>query len=642
MQVFLSFTVLGVVFGAIYALTAMGLVVTYATTGVFNFAHGAVAMVSAFAFYQCWQAWGWPWWLAAVVVVLGLAPSLGAVVELAFMRGLHGATVERSMMVTIGLMLVLVGGAQAIWDPATMRVVPDFIASGKAFDVAGVSVTYQQLATVVVAAAIALLVGAYLRVPRSGVALRAVVDDPELLAMSGTAPTRIGRRSWMLGFVLAAVAGVLLAPAVGQNGLDVGTFTMLVVNGYAAAVVGRLRSLPWTFAGGIMLGLANAYAVGYLPDHLPPSMVSQVQVLAPVVFLFVVLVAMPATRLVAAGRLPSIAPPRVASARQAVAIGVLGVIAVAVAAQWVTGTWQSTLTQGLALGIVGLSSVLLTGYAGQVSLTQLAIMGFGAFWMGKAAHGGGSWVGFAVAVAACAALGALVALPAIRLRGVYLALATLAFSNAMVLGFFGNSSIFPGYGAAIPVGRLTLPFVAESDAAMLIEAAAFFAVCAGGVLWIRRSTFGRRLVALSDSPAAFAGLGLSPAITKLIVFAVAGAMAGIGGVVYAGQQGGISAADVPLFSGLILLLLVSIVGLRTVSGALLGGIAAAAMPAITTQLPGWTIGIPGVVVGLGINVLAYYPDGLMGVPVFNRYLRLPFGDDDFLIPRRLRRELNVG
>ena len=642
MSTFLSFTVIGIVTGAVYAITATGLVVTYSTTGVFNFAHGAVSMVAAFSFYQCWVAWGWPWWLSLIIIVLIGAPLLGAVVELSFMRRLHGATVERSLMITIGLMLILRGIAQAIWDPATLRPVDEFILPGQNFSIFGVVFSYQDLSVIVVAALIAVGLRLYLRGPRSGVALRAVVDDPELLAMAGAAPHRIARRSWMLGFALAAIAGVFVAPSIGNNGLQIDTLTMLVVNGYAAAVVGRLRSLPWTFAGGIMLGLANAYAVGYLPGHLPASLVSTIDLVIPVVFLFVVLLVLPASRLVAAGRLTRHAPPRVATARQSLSFGVLGVALAVVLSLVTSGTWTTTLTQGLALGIVGLSSVLLTGYAGQVSLAQYSFMGFGAFWMGKAANGGGSWIGLVAAIAFCALLGALIALPAIRLRGLYLALATLAFSNAAIYGFFSNSSIFPGYGAPVAVGRLTIPGLSSiSDATMLIEAAVAFALCAGVVLWVRRATFGRRLVALSDSPAAFAGLGLTPAVSKVIVFAVSGAIAGIGGVIYGGQQGGISANDVQLFSGLVLLLLVSIIGLRTATGALIGGIAAASLPVLTAHLPGWTVGLPGAAVGVGINILAFHPDGVMGIPWLNARFRLPFGDQAFLIPQRDRPELSL-
>ena len=117
MTTFLTFTIIGVVSGAIYAITAMGLVVTYTTTGVFNFSHGAVAMFCAFSYWQLNQAWGWPSWISLIVVLFIEAPLIAIFVEEAFMKRLFGASVVRSLMVTLGLLLILVGLAQAIWAP---------------------------------------------------------------------------------------------------------------------------------------------------------------------------------------------------------------------------------------------------------------------------------------------------------------------------------------------------------------------------------------------------------------------------------------------------------------------------------------------------------------------------------------------
>ena len=196
-------------------------------------------------------------------------------------------------------------------------------------------------------------------------------------------------------------------------------------------------------------------------------------------------------------------------------------------------------------------------------------MGIGAFTMGKM-FGGDSWWGLLLAVVVSGAVGALVALPAFRLRGLYLALATFAFGEVMYSAFFDNSSVISD-GTSIGVGRLPLPFMhAVGDRAELIEVAVVAALCAVLVGLVRRSALGRRLVAMSDSPAAFATVGLSSVRTKMIVFTLSAAMAGLGGVFYAGQQGGIGANDVQFIGSLTLLLFVAIWGIRTVTGALLG------------------------------------------------------------------------
>ncbi len=612
---FLSFTVVGVTLAAIYAITASGLVVTYTTTGVFNFAHGAVGMIGAFTFYEFWVVWQWPLLAAMAVVLLVEMPLMAVLVERVLMRRLHGASVERTLMVTLGLLLILLSVATALWNPLDERIVPSFFPITDEVRVFSVNVSYQQVLTIAVAVVVAVGLRWLLRTFRLGVAMRAVVDDPELVAMAGARPYRISQAGWALGFFLAGLAGIMLAPQVSNTGLQIDTLTLLVVNGYAAAVVGRLRSLPMTFLGALLLGLSVSYATGYLPNYLPNSLISLDAVIPeviPVVFLFIVLLVLPATRLAAAGRLSAVVPPRVASLPRS---GV-GAAAVAAAALLVgavaSGLALGATTQGLALGIVGLSLVLLTGYAGQVSLCQLTFMGVGAFTMGKIA-GGGSWLGLLAGMAVCAALGALLALPALRLRGLYLALATLAFAEAAYYAFFQNASLF-GYGGSIPVDRLG--FFGQhtvGDRLDLVEIAVAFGLCAMVVLAIRRSTFGRRLVALNDSPAAFATLGLSASWSKLVVFSVSAAMAGLGGCLYAGQQGGISANDVQFFSSATLLLLVTVVGIRTVTGALVGGLAAAWLPEAQPHLPHALAGLTGLVAGFGIFLLGRSPDGVMGM-----------------------------
>jgi branched-chain amino acid transport system permease protein len=626
-SVFLSFTVLGLVLGAIYGILATGL--------VFNFAQGAVGMVAAFSYWQLWQDWHWPFLLAIVVVVFIEAPLLAVVVEFVLFRRIHGATVERSLMVTLGLLVILLGVATIFWSsPDVIRSVPSYftqsdgtILSVHLFGSNGVTIQYQQIMFVVVAAVVAVGLGLFLRRFRLGVAMRAVVDDPQLVAMAGAKPYRMSQAGWVLGFMLAALAGVLLAPVIGQTGLTADQLTLLALNGFAAAVVGRLRSLPMTFVGAIALGLVTQYCVGYLPGHINAGLASVLTEVIPVLFLFLVLLVIPAARIAPAGRLAVRAAPKVVTARQSVAGAIILIAGMVVLAEMVGDTALSTLTQGLAFGIVGLSLVLLVGYAGQVSLCQLTFMGIGAFTMGKVL-GGDSWWGLILAVVVSGAVGALVALPTLRLRGLYLALATFAFGEVMYSAFFDNASIIPD-GESINVGRVPLPFMhSVGNRAMLVEVAVAAAICVLIVGLVRRSAFGRRLVAMSDSPAAYATVGLSAVRTKMIVFSLSAAMAGLGGVYYAGQQGGIGANDVQFIGSLTLLLFVAIWGIRTLTGALLGGLTAAALPVLQTHLPTSLADLTGLAAGIGIIVLANFPDGLLGIPYFSDRVKLPFADRD--------------
>ena len=302
MSQFLSLTVAGVAtYGCVYALTAMGLVVTYTTSGIFNFAQGAIGMIGAFLYWQFSQSLGWPTWLSFLLVVLVLAPLLGAVIERVIVRRLETAALEARLTVTIALLLLGIAVATVVWDPRVSRRVPQFF-NGKQVSVGGVVLTWHQLIIVGLAALSALALRLFFYRTRPGIATRAVVDDRELAALTGATPARYAQLGWAMGCALAALAGILIAPLVN---LDITNLTLLVINGYAAAMVGRLRSLPLTFVGAIALGLTQSYAVGYLPVGDIWTYIEQV---IPMLFLLVVILVLPQSRASLARRVKVRAP----------------------------------------------------------------------------------------------------------------------------------------------------------------------------------------------------------------------------------------------------------------------------------------------------------------------------------------------
>jgi branched-chain amino acid transport system permease protein len=345
-------------------------------------------------------------------------------------------------------------------------------------------------------------------------------------------------------------------------------------------MVGRLRSLPLTFAGGLALGLAEAYAIWLLPG----SLLNKIRPSLPIIFLYVVLLLLPQARL-RGGRLAATRrPPRVASLRESLAGGAAMVLVALVLAGALGVTTLATLGQGVVLGIIMLSLVLLTGYAGQVSLAQMTFVGVGAFAMGRFFGGGSLW-GILLAAVLSGAIGALAALPALRLHGLYLALSTLAFAEAMSAIFFKNEHVF-GYGGHLAVHRpdiLGISFAGER--AYFVLVCVVFALAGIGVLALRRSSFGRRLVAMKDSEAACATLGINLTRTKLLVFTLSAALAGVGGVFYGGLRGQVGPADFEMLQSLVLLLLVSISGINTVSGALFGGVTFGLFPKLQQHFP---------------------------------------------------------
>lgn len=617
MSSFLQYTIFGIMLGAGYAIAATGLVVTYTTSGVFNFAQGALGMIAAFCYWDLVSAHHVGVVAALAIILLVGAPISGALVERVLMRRLHGASPERPVMVTLGLMVILTGLALVVWDPTLNYSVGNMV--GGQFRLLGINIQYQEVLIIGVAIAVAIGLRVLFYSTRTGYALRAVVDDPGLLAMSGASPNRMSQYGWVLGFVMAALAGVLLAPTQ-ATGLNVPAMTLLVVNAYAAAIMGRLKSIAATFGAAIAIGLAYNYTIIYLLPHLPQSLVPDVQIALPMVFLFIALVTLPSVRLRATGLLTTIRAPRVAGAGESLVAGVVFMAVVVAFGMGFDNTpfkGTTVLTLGgvvMTLGIVGLSLVLVTGYSGQVSLCQFSFMGIGAFVMGKVA-GGGSLFGLIAATVICAAVGALVALPTIRLRDLYLALATFAFADAVANGFFTDSHIF-GEGGGLNVGRIVLPGLSfGGDLAEFLMVSAFFVVCAWLVLAIRRSMFGRRLVALNDSPAAYATVGLNIGVTKVAVFAIAAGLAGLAGALYGTVQQTVGTTDFDFFGGIIFVLFVTIWSIRTVAGAFL----AALTYVVLNQ---WSPHSLGIFAGVGIILIGRAANGILGIDAL--HLNLPW------------------
>jgi branched-chain amino acid transport system permease protein len=616
----MQYAIVGIATGCIYALTASGLVVTYTTSGIFNFAHGAIGMVMAFTYWELTVKDGWPQWLGLIVVLFVLAPALGALLERLLMRRLHGATVSTQLVVTLAVLLALIGLASIRWSPTEPRVLPQFF-EGHQVGILGVNVTYHQLVMV----GVAVLVAAFLRLlfyrTRLGIAMRAVVDDPELAGLNGADPDRVSMASWAIGASLAALAGILLAPLVT---LDIILLTLLVINGYAAAMVGRLRSLPLTFAGGLALGLAESYTIKFLPTN----MINKVRPGLPIIFLYVVLLILPQARL-RVGRLVTTRRVQpVATARESL-VGSVGLIVIGlIAAQLLSGSWLTVASAGMVWALIMLSLVLLVGYAGQVSLAQMTFVGLGAFAMGKW-FGGGSLLGIVAAAALAGVIGAIAALPALRLTGLYLGLSTLAFAQAMTVMFFKDEHVF-GYGGRLAVNRpsiLGLSF--ESDRSFFVLLCIVFALAAAGVLALRRGRFGRKIVAMKDSPAACATLGLNLTFTKLAVFALSSALAGVAGCFYGALRGQVGSNDFEMLNSLVVLMLVTVSGINTVTGALAGGLTFGLFPKIQAALPS----------SIGRN-FQYLGAGLGGIGV----ARNPNGwtSDLYPIGDVVRRILRVG
>ena len=592
----------GLFSGAAYAIAASGLVLTYTTTRVFNIAHGAFAMVMSFVFWDFSQRQGLPTWLSLALVLLVVAPLTGVLVQKFITRGLGDAPVSVSLVVTVGLFVALVGVAQQVW-PEEPRFVPGFFADKTPIRIGDSFLTYHQLITILCSVAVA--GGLYLLLNRTriGTAMRAAVDNPELLRLYGGRPDTVAALSWAIGISLSALAGILLVSVVG---LDYFQLTLLVINSYAAALFGRLKSLPLTFAGAMFLGLADSYALAYVS---PDSFVADLRPVIPALFLFASLVLLPQAQL-RIGQVKGIVSAPVPSLPR---MGISGAGLLLVVVLLVSGMSEANLLKvgtAATFAMVMLSLVLLTGYGGHVSLAQLTFAGVGALAYAKLDEP--NLYGLAVSALIAAAVGGLVALPVLRLTGLYLALSTLAFGVIMDKVVFQDERAF-GFNGALDAERLSIfGRTIESTSGYVIAMAVFFVVVAIGVLVLRRGTVGRLLIAMRDSPAACGTLGLDMRWFRVGLFGLSAGIAGLAGALYAGLRGTIGAADFQFFNSLPLLLLAVVFGVTSVTGAALGGIGLMLLPVLRAEeFAGIPLGgVMFIVIGAGAVFAGRDPNGL--------------------------------
>jgi branched-chain amino acid transport system permease protein len=621
MDAFVSYTITGLFFGAAYAVAASGLVLTYTTTRVFNLAHGATSMVMAFVFWQLHVGNGLPTWLSVILVLFVIAPLYGVTLERLVMRGLGESPVSVSLVVTLGVFIFLIGVAQQFWPRDKERYVSLFFGY-EGFPVLGVQMYYHYLITIVVAAAVAAGLYVLLNRTRIGTAMRAAVDNRELLKLFGGNANRVSMLSWAIGSSLAALAGILL---VSRTGLDYYSLTFLVISSFAAAMLGRLSSLPLTYVGAIVLGLMVGYSQYVQGSQL---LENGLQSSLPTLMLFGILIFVPQVRL-RVGQVKGILAANVPPARKAVLAAAALLVVTLVVLPLLNGTNTQRFGIAVTYAIVMLSLVLLTGYGGYVSLAQFTFVGVGAAVVCKMDTT--SPVAILAAVLISAAVGALVALPVLRLTGLYLALATLAFGQLMDNLVFQANFMF-GFGGILPAKRVSLlGYDFDDTGAYVFLMVVVFVALGIGLLALRRGPVGRLLIALRDSPAACGTLGLNQRWFRVAVFSLSAGVAGLGGALLAGLNRFAAPQDFLTLQSLPLLLVAVVAGVTSVSGAFLGGLLLMLLPVIQATVPSLS-GLVFLVIGGGAIMLGRDPNGL--VNLFFRGVRL--AQPQLPLPSRLR------
>lgn len=585
----------------IYAVQATGLVVVYTSTGIFNLAQGSIGMVGAFVYWTLLVQWHIPEVISLILAVFVFAPLFGLLLDAVIMRRLAQASLIVKLTATLGLSLTLLGFANVIWNPNSAHAIPNLVAQG-GISAFGVVMTWQQVITIGTALALALLLRWLLFRTRTGISMRAIVDNADLATLFGIRHARVSGLAWILGSVCATAASILIAPELGN--LSGQTLSLLIIDSFAAAAVGRLRNLPMTYLGALLLGLVVSFSSTFLRFG---GQWAQVPTVIPSIALLVVLLFLPeatvhvgrALRTYRIESVPSWRTVGIASAIVLAAVIALGPVLSA-------GTMVQ-ITVAVATGVILLGMVPLLGWAGLPFLAPYGLAGFGAWLAWRLQPDMPDLVAILVAGLITAVVGVIATIPALRLRGLYLALGSIAFANIAVDLIFPLPAMLEADHAVAPAVILGINL--NSPASFAIFATVVYLLLAAGVVWLRRSRFGRRLIATRESEAAAACVGISLVETKAIVFMISGFIAGIGGalLVYALQF--VSVNQLSLIGGLSIVLSLVVFGVGTASGPLVAGLMAAAFAIISTNWLQGSWGDTLTVVGPALAAL-----GLINLP----------------------------
>jgi ABC-type branched-subunit amino acid transport system permease subunit len=592
MSSYILFLILGLGAGATFAILGLGLVLKYRSAGVVDFAHGAVAMFIAYVFVNLRSfgqlelpvvliphqvslngGAGLSTWLA-IVISLVYSAVLGLVLYVLVYRPLRSSSPLTRVCASVGVMLAL--EAIAVLNYSTEPVATNPIFPSSALSVSGITFPEDRLYFTGTVLVISVALALTYRYSRFGLATRAGAENDRGAALTGISANVIAGQNWIIATVLAGAAGILIAPVAS---LDPSSYTLFVVPALAAALVGRFSSFWVTALAGLLIGCAQSEiaklitVLTWLPqqglgDALP-------------FILIIAVMALRARSVLARGgdaaeRNPSVGYPR-RPLRTAALCFAAGLILLLVLSSVLRFAFISSLT----VTCVALSVVVLTGYVGQVSLAQMSMAGIGGFMLG---HISSSWgIGFPwslILAGLCAIpVGLIIGLPALRLRGVNLAVVTLGFAAAMDAVVF-TSHGFAGGTGGLPIKAPRLPGLnlaitqGGSYPTVIFGVLVLAVVILLGLLVarLRRGPAGRMLLAIRSNERAAGSVGINVAQGKLMAFGLAAFIAGIGGALTGYMQGELTSDSFAAFTSIALLAIVFVAGVGRIAGAVVAGI----------------------------------------------------------------------
>jgi ABC-type branched-subunit amino acid transport system permease subunit len=635
MSSYILFLLLGLGAGAVYGILALGLVLKYRAAGVVDFGHGAVAMFIAYVYLGLradgslqfpWVVlpheitFGTPFALGpAIAVSLIYAAVLGLVLYWLIYRPLRSASALTRVCASVGTMLAL--QAIAVLNYGTTSKSTPAILPSHPVHFAGVTVPSDRFWFAGIVIVLAVVLSLVYRVTRFGLSTRAAAENERGASLIGLSADRIGVGNWVIATVLAGVAGILIAPV---STVDPTTYTLFIVPALGCALVARFTNFGVAAAVGLALGMFQSEVIkllsvwSWLPERGVPEALPFILI---VIAMTVFSRGVGARGAVGESSNPSLGQPARPYATTALSF-VVGLVVLLV----LSGSLLAAFISSLVYVCLSLSLVVLTGYAGQVSLAQMSFAGLSGFEVAHLSSGLGLGFPIVLIVAALIAvpLGLLIGLPALRLRGVNLAVMTLAAAFAIDSLVFNNEGFSGGLeGKNIPSPHL---FgwdlgIAKGNAfpRVIFGVVVLFIVCLVGLLVarLRNAPAGRMFIAVRSNERAASAVGVNVARTKLLAFGLSAFIAGLGGGLFAYDQQTITGSTFAVFTSLTLLAIVYVAGVGRIAGAVVAGVMLAGTGPLVTALDNaFNIGkYQMVVAGVLLTLTAIkQPDGIAASP----------------------------
>lgn len=583
----LQFLVLGLGAGAVYAALALGVVLTYRGAGVINFAYGAMAMYPAYAFSVMRSGGdvvlpviGLPdrvnlgdtlGLFPALAIALGIAVVLGAAAHYLVFHPMRHAPVLAKVVASIGIMVVL--QAIVVIKFGTGNLSVSNVLPAEPIQLLGITMPRDRLYLAALVVVFAVVLWFIYRFTRFGLATRAAAENEKGSVLLGYSPDRLAVINWVMASVLAGLFGILVGPI---TALSPSTYTLLIVPALAAALIGRFVSFGITTAAALILGMLQTLIL-----HLTGEWTWLPQIGTRDALPFVVIIiAMAALggRLPGRGSLGQGRMPAALRARRPLLVAVSAALAGLAMVFVLDGAYLGSYVTSLIGAVVCLSLVALTGYVGQISLAQMTFAGVAGFMLSKFAH---TWgipfpISPLLAIAVAIAAGVVAGLPALRVRGVHLAVVTIGMAVAVSEFVFKNPSYAGGFeGSPVPSPSVFgFDIGSGGDRSFAVFVLLVLVVAAVLVFNIRRSATGLRMLAVRANERAAAAAGVNVAATKLVAFGVSAGLAGLAGVLLGYQQTNLSFESFDVLVSLFFLAIAYLGGISSVSGGIVGGLLA--------------------------------------------------------------------